>query len=257
MPIPNALHPASFHHHSSWGWDDPWAHTPSYFRPYHIEYAAPREPSCAGQPCVENDRFKPKYRSRVQEKKKVVNQIYVVKKDGRKATSSDLNTIAKKPINVLKTSAINGNEKENSAVDIPNTKSGQKRLKEPKIKKKVPLSKAQAQPRYLLELKEKGMVWVPKGSIQTQDEDNVCTEGAMQLKKNRRSKRRSSNIRFAPNHQNYLSVHHPFDSHMPYTPVYWNSSMNMFGYPSCSYFDPWTPCGSLYQGGLSPNCYAY
>ena len=144
MPIPNALHPASFHHHSSWGWDDPWAHTPSYFRPYHVEYAAPREPSCAGQPCVEKDRFKPKNRSRVQEKKKVVKQIYVVKKDGRKATSLDLNTIAEKPINVLKTSAINGNEKENSAVDIPNTKSGQKRLKEPKIKKKVPLSKAQA-----------------------------------------------------------------------------------------------------------------
>lgn len=96
---------------------------------------------------------------------------------------------------MLKTSAINGNEKENSAVDIPNTKSGQKRLNEPKIKKKVPLSKAQAQPRYLLgssgwqkkklqrlsaqELKEKSMAWVPKGSIQTQDEDDDCTEGAM------------------------------------------------------------------------------
>jgi hypothetical protein len=22
------------------GWNDPWAHTPSYFRPYHVEYAA-------------------------------------------------------------------------------------------------------------------------------------------------------------------------------------------------------------------------
>ncbi|KAG2566616.1 hypothetical protein PVAP13_7NG182100 [Panicum virgatum] len=247
MPIPYALHPASFHHYSSWEWDDPWAHTPSYFRPYH--------------PCVENDRFKPKYRSRVQEKKKVVKQIYVVKKDGRKATSSDLNTIVEKPVNVLKTSAINGNEKENSAVDIPYTKSGQKMLKEPKIKKKVPMSKAQAQPRLqrlsAQELKEKGMAWVPKGSIQTQDEDDVYTEGAMQLKKNRMSKRRSSNIRFAPNHRNYWSVHHPFDSQMPYTPVYWNSSMNMFGYPSHSYFDPWMPCGFLYHGGLSPNCYAY
>ena len=67
-----------------------------------------------------------------------------------KATSSDLNTIAEKPINVLKTSAINGNEKENSAIDIPNTKFGQNRLKKLKIKKKVPLSKAQAQLRYLL-----------------------------------------------------------------------------------------------------------
>ena len=104
---------------------------------------------------------------------------------------------------------------------------------------------------------KKGMAWVPKGSIQTQDKDDVRTEGAMQLKKNRRSKRQSSNIRFAPSHQNYWSVHHLFDSQMPYTPVSWNSSMNMFGYPSHSYFDPWTPCGSLYQGGLSPNCYAY
>jgi len=128
---------------------------------------------------------------------------------------------------VLKTSAINGNEKKNSAVDIPNTKSGQKSLKGLKIKKKVPLSKAQAQPRYLLgssgwqkkklqrlsahELKEKGMAWVPKGSTQTQEEDDVHTEGAVQLKKKKRSKRRSSNIWFAPNHQNYLSVHRPFD----------------------------------------------
>ncbi|KAG2598257.1 hypothetical protein PVAP13_5KG352907 [Panicum virgatum] len=220
MPIPNTLHPTT--------------HTPSYFRPHHVEYAAPREPSCAGQPCVENDRFKLKYRSRVQEKKKVVKQIYVVKKDGCKVTSSDLNTVAKKPINVLKTSAINGNEQENSAVDIPNTKFGQKRLKEPKIKKKVPLSKAQAQPRYLL------------GSSGWQKKKLQRLKSAMQLKKNRRSKRRSSNIRFAPNHQNYWSVHHPFDSQMSYTPVYWNSSMNMFGYPSCSYFDHWTPCGSLY-----------
>ena len=42
-----------------------------------------------------------------------------MKKDGRKATNSDLDTIAEKSINVLKTSAINGNEKKNSAVDMP------------------------------------------------------------------------------------------------------------------------------------------
>ena len=40
------------------------------------------------------------------EKKKIVKQIYIVKRDGRKDTSSDLNTIDQKPINVLKTSAI-------------------------------------------------------------------------------------------------------------------------------------------------------
>ena len=94
------------------GWDDSWAHTPSYFRPYHVEYAAPKEPSCARQPYVENDRFKTKNRSRVENKKKVVKQIYVVTKDGRKDKCSDLNAIDEKPINVL-TSAIDGKGREN------------------------------------------------------------------------------------------------------------------------------------------------
>ena len=89
------------------GWDDSWAHTPSYFRQYDLEYAAPRKPMHAGQPYVDNDRFKPKDRSRVQNKKKVIKQIYVVKKDGRKDKCSDLNAIDEKPINVL-TSAIDG-----------------------------------------------------------------------------------------------------------------------------------------------------
>ena len=40
------------------------------------------------------------------EKKKVVKHIYIVKRDGCKDTSSDLNTIDEKLINVLKTSAI-------------------------------------------------------------------------------------------------------------------------------------------------------
>jgi len=101
------------------------------------------------------------------------------------------------------------------------------------------------------------MACVPKGSIQTQDKDDGPANGAMQFKKKRRSKRRSSNIRFAPNHQNYLSVHHPFDLPMSYTPMSWNSSYNMFGYPSCFNFDPRMPYGSLYHGGLSTNCYAY
>src|SRR6185312_5637043 len=43
MPIPYAPHPTNFHRYSSWGRDDSWAHTPSYFKPYHVEYATPRE----------------------------------------------------------------------------------------------------------------------------------------------------------------------------------------------------------------------
>ena len=59
------------------------------------------------------------------EKKKVVKQIYVVKRDGRKDTSLDLNTIDEKLINVLKTSAIDGKGKEKLSVDIPSVKSEQ------------------------------------------------------------------------------------------------------------------------------------
>ncbi|KAG2589388.1 hypothetical protein PVAP13_5NG237881 [Panicum virgatum] len=239
------------------GWDDSWTHTPSYFRQYHLEYAAPRNPMHAGQPYVDNDRFKPKDRSRVQNKKKIVKQIYVVKKDGRKDKCSDLNAIDENPINMLKTSDIGGKGKEKLSVDIPSVKSEQSKLKGPKIKKEVPLSKIEVQPRCLLELKEKCMAWVPKGSIQTQDKNDVHTKGATQLKEKRRSKRRSSNMRFAPNCQNYWLVHHPSDLQLSYTPIPWNSSYNMFGYPSYFNFDPRMPYGSLYHGGLLTNCYAY
>ena len=205
MPIPYVPHPASFHHYSSWGWHDPWAHTPSYFRPYHVEYAAPRESSCVGQPCVENDRFKPKYRSKVQEKKKAVKQIYVVKRDGHKNISSDLNSIDEKPIHMLKTSAIDGNRREESNVDIPSVKPEQKELSKPEIKKKSLLSRTEAKPSHPLgllnwqkktlqglsaqELKKRNLAWVPKGSAKSQDKIDVQAKDATQLKEKRRSER--------------------------------------------------------------------
>lgn len=52
MPIPYAPHSTSFHPYSSWGWNDPWAHTPSHFKPYHVEYASPREPLRLRQPLL-------------------------------------------------------------------------------------------------------------------------------------------------------------------------------------------------------------
>jgi len=112
MSVPYASHPTSFQPYSSWEWNDPWA-TP--------EHAAPREPVRAGQPHVVNDCFVSKNWSRVHEYKKVVKQIYVVKKDGRKNISLDLNSIGKKPINALKTSAIDG--KERGKLDPPSAKS--------------------------------------------------------------------------------------------------------------------------------------
>ena len=74
----------------------------------------------------------------------------MVKNDGRKDTSSDLNKIDEKPIDVLKTSAIDGKGKEKLSVDPPSVKSEQNKLKGLKIKKEVLLSKTEVQPRCLL-----------------------------------------------------------------------------------------------------------
>nr|TKW14385.1 hypothetical protein SEVIR_5G164200v2 [Setaria viridis] len=231
MPVSYAPCPTSFHPYSSWEWNDPWAHTPSYFRQYHVENVAPREPSCARQPYVENGRFEHKDRSRVQNKKKVVKQVYRVKRDGRKDKSLNLNSINEKPTNVLKISSTNGKEKE-------------------KLDKKK-LQKLSAQ-----QLRKKGMARVPKRSIQIQNKDNAQEKGAAQLKEKKRYERRSPKLRFAPNHQIYWSLHHPFALQMPHMPLSWNSSLDMFSYPLHSYFDPWS-CGSLYYRGSSPNYYTY
>jgi hypothetical protein len=45
-----------------------------------------------------------------------------VKRDGHKDKSSDLNSVNKKPINVLSASATNGKEREKSSVDPPSAK---------------------------------------------------------------------------------------------------------------------------------------
>ena len=133
----------------------------------------------------------------------------------------------------------------------------------------MPLSKIEVQPRCSLgssnlqrkklqklssqELREKGMAWVLIGSTQTQDKDDVRTKGATQLKRKRSYDRWSPNLMFPPSHQNHWPTHHLFNLHMPYTPMCWNSSLDMYDFPTYSYFDPLRPYGSLYHGGLSPN----
>jgi hypothetical protein len=54
-------------------------------------------------------------------------------------------------------------------------------------------------------MKKKGMAWIPKGSIQTHTDDDQA-RGATQLKDKKRYERRSSKLRFAPNHQSYWSL---------------------------------------------------
>ncbi|KAF8712056.1 hypothetical protein HU200_028889 [Digitaria exilis] len=204
--------------------------------------------------------------SRVQNKKKVVKQVYVVKKDGYKDESSYLNSVSEEPINVPGTSASDGKGEEKVAIDPPSAKSEQKKVKKPKGKNEVLLSKTETklgrslhlsncqrknlQKLSAQELRKKGMAWVLKRRICTQDKDDVQAKGATPLKEKSRSERQSSNTRFAPNHRNCWSLHHPFDFQMSYMPMSWNSSYGMHGYPSCCYFDPWLPYWTIYHGGF-------
>jgi hypothetical protein len=122
MSVSYAPYPFSDHPYSSWEWSDLWTHTPSYFRPYHVEYAAPRRPLRARQSYVESDHFEYQDRSSAENKKRVVKQVYQVKRDGHKDKSSDLNSVNKKSINVFNTLAIGGKGKENHLLilQVPN-----------------------------------------------------------------------------------------------------------------------------------------
>jgi hypothetical protein len=271
MPVSYAPYSTNAHPYSSWGWSNSSTHTPSYFRPYHVAYAAPRRPSHARQPYVESDHFEYKDQSSAQIKKKVVKQVYRVKRDGRKDKSSDLNSINAKPINVLITSATNGKEREKSSVDPPSAKFEQKEVKRSKNKKGALLSKTEAKSSHPFglsnwqkkklqklsaqELRKKGMEWIPKGSIRTHIGDDQA-KGATQLKNKKIYERRSSKLRFAPNHQNYWSLPCSFTLQMPHMPMFQNSSLYMLDYPS--YFGPRIPHGSyLYHIGSSPYRYAF
>nr|TKW01174.1 hypothetical protein SEVIR_8G162100v2 [Setaria viridis] len=134
MSVPYSPHPTSFHPYSSWGWNDLWAHTPSYFRPYHVKYVAPREPSCSRQSYVEMTVLS-----------KRIDLIY-----GHKDKSSDLNSISEKLIDMLSTSAINIKDEEKSSIDPPSVKSEPKKLKKLENKKRALLSKIEAKPSHPL-----------------------------------------------------------------------------------------------------------
>ena len=221
----------------------------------YVEYAAPRHSERLAS-C--KDRFD-QNRSGAQPKKKVVKQVYRVKYDGRKKKSSDLNLTIEKPITLLKNPAINGKEVRKSSIIILGATSEQKKVGVPKIKKDLPLSKTEIKPIYSIslpkwqenklqkltteKLKEKGLAWVSKASIQAQKND-VQASGATKAKERRRFKKQLPSWRFAPNHQNHWSWHQPYSLPMPM----WNSSPGMHGYPSAPYFDSWY--GSLCYEGL-------
>jgi hypothetical protein len=121
---------------------------------------------------------------------------------------------------LLKNLAIDGKEVGKSSIDILGAKFEQKKVGVPKIKKDLPLSKTEIKPICSIglpkwhenklqklsaeKLKEKGLAWVPKGSIQAH-KDDAQVSGAAKTKERRRLKKQLSGWRFAPNHQNQWS----------------------------------------------------
>ena len=132
------------------------------------------------------DRFD-QNQSGAQLKKKVVKQLYRVKYDGQKEKSSDLNSTIEKPITLLKNLAIDAKEVGKSSINILDAKSEQKKVRVPIIKEELPLSKTRTKPRCSLslskwqkkklqtlsaeKLREKGLAWAPKKSVQAQKDD--------------------------------------------------------------------------------------
>ena len=98
------------------------------------------------------DRFNKKESVRSSRKKvEVVQQVYRVKKDGRKSANSDLILKDKEPIKRL-TLATKGKEVKQSIVKNQSAKSEEKNLRVHKAKKELPLVKTESQPRYPLGL---------------------------------------------------------------------------------------------------------
>ena len=84
----------------SWDRYDTRAHSPSYFRPSHQYYAAPRKTTFEQSHVKDCFNHKESVRSS-RKNKEVVKQVYRVKRDGRKSATSDLISNEKEPMKVL------------------------------------------------------------------------------------------------------------------------------------------------------------
>ena len=117
----------------SWYRYDTRAHSPSYFRPSHQYYAAPRKTTF--EQSHVKDRFNHKESIRSSRKKKeVVKQVYRIKRDGGKSATSDLISNEKEPMEVL-TLATKGNKMKQTIVESQRAKSTENKLRLYKAKK--------------------------------------------------------------------------------------------------------------------------
>jgi hypothetical protein len=131
----------------------------------------------------------------------MVKQVYVVKKDNRKAKSLDLNSCITEPEEVLDTSASSTQIIEKSASDSLGTKS---ELKNPNVPKQPRsplglsiwhkrLEKLSAQ-----ELEMGGMTWASNGNSQDPGEDDAFGRSGAKANTRKKASTRRLGERFAP-----------------------------------------------------------
>jgi hypothetical protein len=109
-------------------WYDSNAYSSPYFRLHNIKYSAHFD-SDFEKRSYDKDHFISKNRSRAQNKNRMVKQVYIVKKDNRKAKSSDMNSCIIEPEEVLDTSDSSTQTIEKLASDSLGTKYELKKLK--------------------------------------------------------------------------------------------------------------------------------
>jgi hypothetical protein len=188
IPMQYGSAPLYFHPYPSCDWYDSNAYSSSYFRPHNIEYSSHFN-SDFEERSYDKDHFIYKNRSRAQNKDRMVKQVYVVKKDNRKAKSSDLNSCITEPEEVLDTSASSTQTIEKSTSDSPSTKSERKKPNVPKQPRSPlglsiwhkRLEKLSAQ-----ELEMRGMTWASNGSSQDPGKDDAFGRSGAKANKERK-----------------------------------------------------------------------
>ena len=272
MPMPWMPPYAHIDSYPSWDRYDTRVHSPSYSRPSHQYYAAPRR-STFEQSRVK-DRFNHKESVQSSRKKKeMVKQVYRVKRDGRKCATSDLISKNKEPIKVL-TLATKGKEVKQSIDKNQSAKSKEKKLRVHKAQKELPLVETKSQSRCSLglsywqkkelqnlsaqELRKRNMAWVPKRINKNKNDVHASiATSTIKVKKEKDGSNKQLSRRCASQHQNLRLAHHPFSSTMSLMPLPWNSSTGMISYPPWTYFDPWMQHNFLYDDRVLPNHYTF
>ena len=193
----------------------------------------------------------------------MVEQVYRVKRDGRKSATSAMISNDKESTKLL-TLAIEGNEASQSSAKSE----GKKRVH--KVKQELPLLQTKSQPGYPLglsywqkkklqklsaqKLKKRNMAWVPKESIQNKNYVRASfTRSAAKVKKENSENYEGPCRRF----QHLWSTHYTYSSTMPLTPIPWNSSSGMIGNPQWAYFNPWMQYNFLHHERLLSNHYTF